>query len=119
MRAFFHKGSYGAPHKEGEQIPQGEFGIEKVKPGLLVQDKNIEKVVDKFVHNIRNEKFLKNHGELKLTFGKITGDKDKRRHVEGNDEPLEGVQKRIVPVARLDEMPHDDKHDQKNFVVVE
>ncbi len=62
---------------------------------------------------------MQDNGKLKLPPGKIAGDEDERRHVEGYDEPFQSVQKIIVLIAWLDEMPHDYQRDQKRFVVVQ
>ena len=52
---------------------------------------SIEKVIDKFIDDIRHQKLLQDDRILKLPSGKIAGDEDKRRHVEGHDKPFERI----------------------------
>ena len=54
----------------------------------------------------------------KMTFGKITGDKDKSWHMERHDQPFKRVEKIIVLIAWLNKMPYDYKRDQKGFIVI-
>lgn len=83
-----------------------------MKSRLLVQNKYIKKIVDKFIYNVWDQQLSYNDGKWKFPLGKIAGDEDKSRHMKRYDQPFECIEKIIILITWLNKMSYDHQCDQ-------